>query len=120
MSELIGLPAELIEQHNLRIDLVTFRRNIVADKGLVAGRLDTRFTTAAPLPVQNSAGFFASEDPAMMRWNLFGPLRSVPSCTRLVIRARRYISHKTMQLLTAPGSGSTWSLVLIRLFQRQM
>lgn len=64
ISELIGLPAELIEQHNLRVDLSTFRRNIVADKGLVAGRLDTRFTTAAPLPLQNSAGFFASEDPA--------------------------------------------------------
>lgn len=64
IARLIGLPAELVERMNLRVDLDTFRRNLLADEGLVIGRLDTRFTAAAPLPLQGSSAFFAAEDAA--------------------------------------------------------
>lgn len=64
ISKLIGLPAEQVERCNLRVDLDTFRRSLLADEGLVTGRLDTRFTSAAPLPLQGSTAFFAAEDPA--------------------------------------------------------
>lgn len=64
ISKLIGLPAEQIERCNLRVDLDTVRRSLLADEGLVTGRLDMRFTSAAPLPVQGSTAFFAAEDPA--------------------------------------------------------
>ena len=64
ISKVIGLPAELIERCNLRIDLDTFRRNLLADEGRVIGRLDTRFAAAAPLPLQDSTEFFAGEDAA--------------------------------------------------------
>lgn len=64
MAERIGIPAELIERQNLRIDLDTFRRTLLADEGLVTGRLDMRFTSAAPLPVQSASEFFAGEDAA--------------------------------------------------------
>lgn len=64
IAELIGLPEDLVERYNLRIDLDTFRRNLLADEGLVCGRLDTRFTSAAPLPVQGADAFFAGEDAA--------------------------------------------------------
>ena len=64
ISKLIGLPAEKVERCNLRVDLDTFRRSLLADEGLVTGRLDMRFTSAAPLPVQGSTAFFAAEDPA--------------------------------------------------------
>ena len=64
MSKLIGLPADLIERYNLRIDLDTFRRSLLADEGRVIGRLDMRFASAAPLPLQASSDFFAGEDAA--------------------------------------------------------
>ena len=40
--------AEAIERNNLRIDLSTFRNELLAKEGLVTGRFDTRFTTYAP------------------------------------------------------------------------
>lgn len=64
VSKLIGLPADLIERSNLRVDLDAFRRSLLADEGRVTGRLDMRFTSAAPLPQQSSSGFFAAEDAA--------------------------------------------------------
>lgn len=48
LSERIGLDAAFIERNNLRIDLSTFRNELLAKEGLVTGRFDTRFTTYAP------------------------------------------------------------------------
>lgn len=64
LSRFIGLPQELIERRNLRIDLDTFRRSLLADEGLATGRLDTRFTADAPSTYQVSSLFFACEDAA--------------------------------------------------------
>ena len=60
MAALIGLPAALIEQNNLRIDKPTFMFNLLKDKALRTGMLDTRVT--APLePGQEGA----IDDPAL-------------------------------------------------------
>lgn len=64
LSELIGLPSDFIQQKHLRIELDTFRKNIVADRGLFTGRYDTRFTEAAYMDVQGDNEFFAGEDPS--------------------------------------------------------
>ncbi len=64
MSKLIGLPADVIQQKHLRIELDTFRKMIVADEGLFIGRYDTRFTEAAYMDVQGDNEFFAGEDPS--------------------------------------------------------
>ena len=47
MAQLIGLPAELIEQNNLRISKPVFMFNLLRDRALRTGMLDTRVT--APL-----------------------------------------------------------------------
>ena len=73
LSELIGLPPELIERCRLRIDLDTFRRSLLADEGRVLGRFDTRFTSYAPLALQGTevpfAGSDASSDAVEPAWN---------------------------------------------------
>jgi len=40
-----GLPAEFVEQANLRVDPARFRKELLRDRRLVTGRLDSRFTT---------------------------------------------------------------------------
>lgn len=64
MSAFVGLPDDLIRRHHLRIDLDVFRRNLLLDRGLVTGRLDTRFTSDAPAAAQGSSDWFAGEDAA--------------------------------------------------------
>ncbi|MCI9261933.1 MAG: peptidase S10, partial [Eggerthellaceae bacterium] len=64
MSELIGLSADFCQAKHLRIELDTFRKNIMADEGLFTGRYDTRFTEPAYMDVQGDNEFFAGEDPS--------------------------------------------------------
>ncbi|WP_297034155.1 S10 family serine carboxypeptidase-like protein [uncultured Enorma sp.] len=84
MSRLIGLPADLIERYNLRIDLDTFRRSLLADEGRVIGRLDMRFASAAPLPLQASTEFFAGA-------GMGGGIPRASALDRL--RGRAHLSH---------------------------
>lgn len=44
VSRFTGLPADLIQRCNLRIDLTTFVNELLRDEGKVVGRLDARFT----------------------------------------------------------------------------
>ena len=44
LSSYIGLPAKLILDNNLRIDLDTFRMSLLADDDLMIGRYDSRYT----------------------------------------------------------------------------
>lgn len=60
MSEFIGLPADLIEARGLRVSQNVFMFNLLKDRGLRIGKLDTRIT--APL-VENAQG--AIDDPAL-------------------------------------------------------
>ena len=64
MSRLIGLPANVIQQKHLRIELDTFRKMLLADEGLFTGRYDMRFTEPAYMDVQGDNEFFAGEDPS--------------------------------------------------------
>ena len=64
MAAFIGLPAEHILAHHLRIDLLDFRTHLLADEGRVCGRLDTRFSSDAPSPMQSYDRWLAGEDPA--------------------------------------------------------
>lgn len=60
MSQLIGLPASLIEADDLRIDKNTYMFNLLKDRHLRTGLLDVRVT--APL-IANAQG--AIDDPAL-------------------------------------------------------
>jgi carboxypeptidase C (cathepsin A) len=44
LSELTGLPASLVEEHNLRVSDETFFVELLRDRGLIVGRLDARGT----------------------------------------------------------------------------
>ncbi|MGA7293227.1 MAG: peptidase S10 [Terriglobales bacterium] len=48
LSRYIGLRPEVIEAHNLRIDVPTFTKELLLDQKLVTGRLDGRFTSPNP------------------------------------------------------------------------
>ena len=48
LARYIGLRPEVIEQHDLRIDVPTFTRELLLDQKLVTGRLDGRFTSPSP------------------------------------------------------------------------
>ena len=45
LARLTGLSAEYVERTNLRIDPGRFRKELLRDKRLVIGRLDSRYTT---------------------------------------------------------------------------
>ncbi|WP_072372593.1 S10 family peptidase [Thermophilibacter mediterraneus] len=64
MSEFIGLDAEHILSRRLRVDLLDFRRHLLADEGRVCGRLDTRFSSDGPSPMQSFDTWLAGEDAA--------------------------------------------------------
>jgi carboxypeptidase C (cathepsin A) len=48
LSRYTGLRPEVIEAHNLRIDVPTFTQELLLDQKLVTGRLDGRFTSPNP------------------------------------------------------------------------
>ncbi|MGA9642075.1 MAG: peptidase S10 [Terriglobales bacterium] len=48
LARYTGLRPEVIEEHDLRIDVPTFDRELLLDQKLVTGRLDGRFTSPNP------------------------------------------------------------------------
>ena len=64
MAAFIGLSAEHILAHHLRVDLLDFRTHLLASEGRVCGRLDTRFSSDAPSPMQGYDMWLAGEDAA--------------------------------------------------------
>jgi len=48
LSRYIGLRPEVIEAHDLRIDVPTFSKELLLDQKLISGRLDGRFTSPNP------------------------------------------------------------------------
>jgi carboxypeptidase C (cathepsin A) len=48
LSRYIGLRPEVIEAHDLRIDVPTFTKELLLDQKLITGRLDGRFTSPDP------------------------------------------------------------------------
>ncbi|OUO33730.1 peptidase S10 [Olsenella sp. An290] len=64
MATFVGLPAEHILARHLRVDLLDFRTHLLAAEGRVCGRLDTRFSSDAPSPMQGYDTWIAGEDAA--------------------------------------------------------
>ena len=56
LSHYIGLRPEVIEEHNLRIDVPTFDHELLLDRKLLSGRLDGRFTS--PNPEEDESSFY--------------------------------------------------------------
>jgi carboxypeptidase C (cathepsin A) len=48
LARYIGLRPEVVEAHNLRIDVPTFTRELLLDQKLLVGRLDGRFSSPDP------------------------------------------------------------------------
>jgi len=48
LSRYIGLKPEVIEAHDLRIDVPAFTKELLLDRKLISGRLDGRFTSPNP------------------------------------------------------------------------
>lgn len=61
LAQLTGLSAQTWLDANLRIDIFTFLKRVLADKGLQAGVYDSRYT----LPLEHSGEDFVADDPAM-------------------------------------------------------
>jgi len=59
MHRYTGLSADYIERANLRVSTDRFRRELLRDRGLVLGRLDTRYTGTEP----DAVGEVPSGDP---------------------------------------------------------
>lgn len=64
MSKFIGLPVELIEEKQLRIDTRTFSDQLLRDEGLATGFYDGRFT----LPRKGHGGDAVADDAAMAQY----------------------------------------------------
>lgn len=61
LSELIGLPENVIEAHDLRVTTADFAKLLLADKGQELGMYDARYT----LPLASSGKDPVADDPAM-------------------------------------------------------
>jgi len=48
LARYIGLRPDVVEAHNMRIDVPTFMRELLLDQKLISGRLDGRFTSPDP------------------------------------------------------------------------
>ncbi len=65
VARLTGLSAEFVLQNNLRVDMGRFRKELLRDRGLTVGRLDSRYTGTD----RDAAGESIEFDPAMEAWN---------------------------------------------------
>ncbi len=63
LSALLGVSESWVLQHHLRITPEQFRQHLLADEGLVTGRLDSRITAEKPKP--RADGISAANDPAL-------------------------------------------------------
>jgi carboxypeptidase C (cathepsin A) len=63
LSRYLGLRPEVIEQHNLRIDVPTFGHELLLDQKLITGRLDGRFSSANP---DEDRGFYDPTSAAIL------------------------------------------------------
>jgi carboxypeptidase C (cathepsin A) len=60
-----GLAAEYYKRSNLRVEAMQFRKELLRDKGIVVGRLDSRYAE----PDKSSAGEYPEGDAAMSNWS---------------------------------------------------
>jgi carboxypeptidase C (cathepsin A) len=71
VARLIGVSAEFVERSNLRVDKNRFWKELLRDRGVTVGRLDSRYTGIDA----DAAGERPEADPAMLHWD--GPFAGV-------------------------------------------
>lgn len=64
MAQMTGLPQDFIARRHLRVELTDFRSELLADQGMVVGRLDGRFSFEAGNFLQTSREGQPEDDPA--------------------------------------------------------
>jgi carboxypeptidase C (cathepsin A) len=131
LSRYTGLRPEVIEAHNLRIDVPTFTKELLLDQKLITGRLDGRFsspnpdddrfydpTSAAILPPYTSAfnnylrtelnyksdmpyRVFAYDQPGFQKWEWGNAVEGFPSTTGGLRSAM--IKNPYMKILVMEG-----------------
>jgi carboxypeptidase C (cathepsin A) len=74
MSQLTGLSAGFIENANLRVDLSSFRKELLRDQRLTVGRYDSRYTGVDPSASGDRPDFDASD--AAISGGFVGTLQS--------------------------------------------
>ena len=57
VAEFTGLPAELIQRYDLRVDSYAFAKNLLQKQQKVVGRFDSRFVGVDPNPAASRAGY---------------------------------------------------------------
>lgn len=70
VARLIGVSPDFVLQSNLRVDKRRFWKELLRDRGLTVGRLDSRYTGID----KDASGAEPDEDPALQHWN--GPFGS--------------------------------------------
>jgi len=93
-----GLPAEFVEQANLRIDSARFRKELLRDKRLVTGRLDGRFTAMDV----DAAGERQEFDPSNTA--IQGPYTAL-----FVDYVQRELNYKTDMMYYTSGPVQPWN-----------
>ena len=71
IARFTGLPASYVANNNLRVSPQRFRKELLRERGLTVGRLDSRYTGKD----RDAAGETNEFDPAMEAWN--GPFTAV-------------------------------------------
>ena len=61
LSRLTGLPARVIRENDLRVNSMTFRKELLRDQGLILGRYDARITGRDP----SAASHYPRFDPSL-------------------------------------------------------
>jgi carboxypeptidase C (cathepsin A) len=64
MHELLGISPQICLDHNLRIDVSTFAKQLLADEGKQVGLYDSRYA----LPLQSAGDDMVGDDPAMSQY----------------------------------------------------
>jgi carboxypeptidase C (cathepsin A) len=130
LSRYIGLRTDVIEAHDMRIDVPTFMRELLLDQKLISGRLDGRFTSpnpgerfydptsAAILPPYTSAFYnylrtdlnyqtdmpyrvFAYDEPVFQKWDWGNAEQGYPSTADSLRSA--IIKNPYMKVLVMEG-----------------
>jgi len=70
VARLIGVSPEFVLRSNLRVEKQRFWKELLRDRGLTIGRLDSRYTGVD----KDASGAQPDEDPALQNWN--GPFGS--------------------------------------------
>lgn len=64
LARYLGLAPEYVVNARLRVDMESYRRTLLADRGELIGRFDTRFTTGADFAGGTARSDPATDDPA--------------------------------------------------------